>query len=997
MDQNVFDGAVDELPSATFLSPSDVHVLLVDDDRLERMVVSNLLRKCQYKVTVAESGTEAISWLSTSPHDFNILLTDVMMPDMDGITLLRYVKSMPGTQDIAVVMMSANDQNNTVLECIQNGAADYFLKPVTKKDIQHIWQHVWRRMRAVASDYAARNAPAMPTAGGAAGAAGVAAGAASDDPRPGHDGTVDAGLPEAPDAHHDAASYRGAARGRGGTEVAASERQAVPGIVTRDVAADAMTHCAADEKDCDLSSWAAQVRCDSVWQGGAGSIQGDGLARKWMTLRGWMQRQQGRSPRDENLFVFHRTLQLVAKAHAQQTHFNLRPARLVISDSLEVSQIEELGSSADILVPAEAAAVGRAKQGLATAGCSGGTENIPWTEDDRWYESPEERTSADAATCASDMYSAGVLLFELIHAVQFSGNRDVTERQRLMLDLKHRVLPQKMLLNRPRDCALLLLLLHPDPDFRPTARDVLNSDLILNGVDMFLRRAGDAIVIPDADKHLLLTFLKTIRAEMQKRCSVVDRQLKVASHDLIQLDTVHGLGSRASVDRPRAGVGLAERHSASTSAAGQPPKRKLGDMQGGSHASTSNVLGLGSVPPQHAPNQAVSMHYTEWRKERIAGAQTVLENPYFARRFDGRGDLKRDAMGELERFAGDLMKFSRYGSFDVLATICNPNLSSSHMICSMDYDRDSEYFATAGVDRRIKLYDLNAVLSCDVDFHYPVLELECGAKISCVKWNTYIKSNMISSNYDGVIQLWDASTGQMSSELIEHRKRVWTLHFNSTDPMRFASGSDDGTVKIWSINQQKSVMNIRAKANVCCVNFNPNDAYTLCFGCADYKAYCYDIRNPSRPACVFGSHSKAVSYVCHMNADECVTASTDNSLCRWNVKTAVQRTSNGVIRPECSYSGHVNEKNFVGLTMNEDYIFCGSEDGDVVGYFKECSTPILRHNIRSGMTGDDALQVEYDPQIAAHQFVSCVLYNNKLNILLAASSIGLLKALKPVT
>ena len=134
-----FGEDVDELPSATFLSPSDVHVLLVDDDRLERMVVSNLLRKCQYKVTVMESGAEAISCLSAHPDEYNILLTDVMMPDMDGITLLRYVQAMHGTDGLAVVMMSANEQNNTVLECIQHGAADYFLKPVTKKDIQHIW------------------------------------------------------------------------------------------------------------------------------------------------------------------------------------------------------------------------------------------------------------------------------------------------------------------------------------------------------------------------------------------------------------------------------------------------------------------------------------------------------------------------------------------------------------------------------------------------------------------------------------------------------------------------------------------------------------------------------------------------------------------------------------------------------------------------------------------------------------------------------------------
>ena len=55
------------------------------------------------------------------------------------------------------------------------------------------------------------------------------------------------------------------------------------------------------------------------------------------------------------------------------------------------------------------------------------------------------------------------------------------------------------------------------------------------------------------------------------------------------------------------------------------------------------------------------------------------------------------------------------------------------------------------------------------------------------------------------------------------------------------------------------------------------------------------------------------------------------------------------------------------------------------------------HHDSGTIDGADALQVEYDPQIAAHQFVSCVLYNTKLDILLAASSIGLLKALKPVT
>jgi CheY-like chemotaxis protein len=44
-------------------------------------------------------------------------------------------------------VMSANEENDTVFECIRGGAEDYLLKPVTRKEVQHIWQHVWRRQQ----------------------------------------------------------------------------------------------------------------------------------------------------------------------------------------------------------------------------------------------------------------------------------------------------------------------------------------------------------------------------------------------------------------------------------------------------------------------------------------------------------------------------------------------------------------------------------------------------------------------------------------------------------------------------------------------------------------------------------------------------------------------------------------------------------------------------------------------------------------------------------
>lgn len=66
-------------------SLSDVHVLVVDDEPLSRTIVGNLLRKCDYQVTMVESASEAIRVLDENGSQFDLVLTDVMMPDVGGI------------------------------------------------------------------------------------------------------------------------------------------------------------------------------------------------------------------------------------------------------------------------------------------------------------------------------------------------------------------------------------------------------------------------------------------------------------------------------------------------------------------------------------------------------------------------------------------------------------------------------------------------------------------------------------------------------------------------------------------------------------------------------------------------------------------------------------------------------------------------------------------------------------------------------------------------
>ena len=76
---------------------------------------------------------------------------------------------------------------------------------------------------------------------------------------------------------------------------------------------------------------------------------------------------------------------------------------------------------------------------------------------------------------------------------------------------------------------------------------------------------------------------------------------------------------------------------------------------------------------------------------------------------------------------------------------------------------------------------------------------------------------------------------------------MWSLDFSTLDPTRLVSGSDDGTVRVWSISQRNSPLVIQNKANVCSVQFSPVNANVVAFGSADYKIYAYDLRHTLRP------------------------------------------------------------------------------------------------------------------------------------------------------
>ncbi len=93
-------------------------------------------------VTSTTSSVTALEYLRTKKEEFDIVLSDVHMPDIDGFKLLEQIAL---DIDIPVLMMSANADQSVVLRGIIHGAVDYLLKPVRIHELKNIWQHVVRK------------------------------------------------------------------------------------------------------------------------------------------------------------------------------------------------------------------------------------------------------------------------------------------------------------------------------------------------------------------------------------------------------------------------------------------------------------------------------------------------------------------------------------------------------------------------------------------------------------------------------------------------------------------------------------------------------------------------------------------------------------------------------------------------------------------------------------------------------------------------------------
>ncbi|XP_008812974.2 two-component response regulator ORR21-like isoform X1 [Phoenix dactylifera] len=122
--------------------PAGMRVLVVDDDVTCLRILEHMLQRCRYNVTTCCQATKALSLLRERKGGYDVVISDVHMPDMDGYKLLELVGL---EMDLPVIMMSADGRTSAVMRGIKHGACDYLIKPVRIEELKNIWQHVIRK------------------------------------------------------------------------------------------------------------------------------------------------------------------------------------------------------------------------------------------------------------------------------------------------------------------------------------------------------------------------------------------------------------------------------------------------------------------------------------------------------------------------------------------------------------------------------------------------------------------------------------------------------------------------------------------------------------------------------------------------------------------------------------------------------------------------------------------------------------------------------------
>ncbi len=117
----------------TKLNPETCLILVVDDILLNLQFMAEALESVGYEITLASSGKQALERMQLVRPD--LILLDLMMPDMNGFEVCDKIKSDLSLADIPIIFITASNEEEHVLQAFEKGAVDYIVKPFNTHEL----------------------------------------------------------------------------------------------------------------------------------------------------------------------------------------------------------------------------------------------------------------------------------------------------------------------------------------------------------------------------------------------------------------------------------------------------------------------------------------------------------------------------------------------------------------------------------------------------------------------------------------------------------------------------------------------------------------------------------------------------------------------------------------------------------------------------------------------------------------------------------------------
>lgn len=282
-------------------------------------------------------------------------------------------------------------------------------------------------------------------------------------------------------------------------------------------------------------------------------------------------------------------------------------------------------------------------------------------------------------------------------------------------------------------------------------REILQSEVVSGLQEACAEDLSSSIDEDDNESDLLLHFLTSLKDQKQKDASKLVEDMRCLEADIEEVERRH---------QPKGDLARSCLHG------GSSVRGRLNTFIHKEPSTSDELSQLSTVPDakesrlMKSISQLESAYFSMRSKIQLPENDVTVrqdkellrnrENWYLTQK-DEEKQIPTDRLGV---FFDGLCKYAHYSKFEVRGVLRNGEFNnSSNVICSLSFDRDEDYFAAAGVSKKIKIFEFNSLFNDSVDIHYPAIEMANRSKLSCVCWNNYIKNYLASTDYDGAVKV----------------------------------------------------------------------------------------------------------------------------------------------------------------------------------------------------------------------------------------------------